>query len=92
MTLFITSIYMLILVYFCLPGVDIEEYQSDSRLRYSHPLHKILEYFLTYALIILLIVIFALAHETICILYPMIGSTHHTPTQHSIYYWLALLN
>ena len=33
-----------------------------------HPLQKILEYFLTYALIPLLSVIFALAQETICIL------------------------
>ena len=57
MTLFITSIY----VYFCLS----EEDQSVLRPLYSHPLHANLEYFLTYALISLLYVIFALAHETI---------------------------
>ena len=33
---------------FCLPEVDLVEGQSDSRLPYFHPLHKILGYFLTY--------------------------------------------
>ena len=44
-----------------------------------HSLQKILGYLLTHALIPLLSVIFSLAHETICILYLMAGSTHHTP-------------
>ena len=68
MTQFITSICMLILGYLCLPEVDLEEGQSGHRLLYFHPLHKTLGYFLSYALIPLLSVIFALAHEAICIL------------------------
>ena len=51
MTLFITSIN------FCLPEVDLEEGQGGPRLLYSHPIHKSLGYFLTYALISLLSVI-----------------------------------
>ena len=72
MTLFITSTYLLTLVYFCLLEVGLEEGQSGPRLPYSHPLHKSLGYFL----IPLLIVVFVLVHETICII--MMGSTHHT--------------
>ena len=68
MTLFITSIHMFILVYFCLPKMDLEEGQSGPILPYSHPLYKSLGYFLTYALISILCVICALAYETICIL------------------------
>ena len=40
-----------------------------TRLLYSHLLHIILRYFLSYALIQLLSVTFSLAHETICILW-----------------------
>ena len=39
------------------------------------------------------IVISALAHKTICILYFMVGSTYHTPNPWPVtYHWLILLN
>ena len=85
MTLLITSIYMFMLIYFCLPEVDLEEDQSCPR-PYILPTSEILGFLLTYALIPILSVIFALAHETICILYHMVGSTHHTPKQWSVIY------
>ena len=47
--------------------------------RIDHPLQKILRYLLTHTLILLFSAIFALAHDTFCILYLIVGSTHYTP-------------
>ena len=63
------------LIYLYLPEVDLEEGQTILDPVFQ-TLQKI---FGTYALITLLRLIFALAHETICILYLMVGSTHHIP-------------
>ena len=52
---------MLILVYACLPEVDLEEGQSYPIDPVFHPLQKILGYLLANALVPLLCVIFALA-------------------------------
>ena len=60
-----TSIYMFI-VYLCLPEMDLEEEQNGSRPHLALASEN-LKYFLTHALIPLLSIIFALAHETICI-------------------------
>ena len=65
--LLITLIYMFILTYLCLPGVDLEKGQSCPIDSVFHPLQKILVNL--YALIPLLSTIFALAHGTICILW-----------------------
>ena len=56
MTLFITSIHIFILVYFCLPKVDLEvvldfpiHFNNIQYIQqYSHSLYKSLGYFLTY--------------------------------------------
>ena len=64
----LSPIYVFILIYFCLPDVDLEEGQSGSR--FHIPTTSInLRIFLTYALIPLLSIIFVLAHETICVLW-----------------------
>ena len=69
MALFIISTYMFICLVLFMRG--------GFRGGIFHPLQKILGHFLTYVLIPLLSVIFALALGTN--LYVMIGSTHHTP-------------
>ena len=74
---------MFTLIYLRLPEVNLEEGQSCSR-PHIPPTSENLgydNYLLTYALIPLLSVIFALAREKICILCLMVVSTHHTPTQ-----------
>ena len=59
---------MFILVCLCLPEVDLEEGESYPRVCTPLITENIRIFANHYALIPLLIVIFALAHETICIL------------------------
>ena len=65
MTLFNAFIYMFVLVYFCLPEVDLEESQGVPQTPVFPPLHEILRYFLSHALS----VDFSLTHKVICILW-----------------------
>ena len=76
---------MFILIYLCLPEADLKEGQSYPRphIPATSEYSYILGYLLSYALILLLSVNFALAHETICILYLMVR--HTTPQPSNLY-------
>ena len=75
--LLITTICMLILIYLCLPEVDLGKGQN-CLTPCIPPTSKNLGIFVNLLLIPLLKAIFALAHKAICTLYLMVGSTHHT--------------
>ena len=77
----------LISIYLCLPEVDLEEGQSCLRPHIPPTSENLV---LTYALIPLLSVVFALAHDTICILYLKVGSTYSTTPQSSSLYTIVL--
>ena len=68
---------MFILTYLCLPKVNLEEGQSGPIPHIPSTLEN-LGIFVNLRTNSIIKCNFTLAHETICILYLMVGSTHHT--------------